>query len=75
MYLFIIVLFSQWQALAEAARAKSCFWRFVLLQLSVLRADIFSDITGTETAEIDILLEEAAELIGENQPKNPTYYR
>ncbi|XP_057516753.1 plastid division protein CDP1, chloroplastic isoform X2 [Amaranthus tricolor] len=64
----------EWQALAEAARAKSCFWRFVLLQLSVLRADIFSDITGTETAEIDILLEEAAELIGENQPKNPTYY-
>ncbi|KAL2935382.1 Plastid division protein CDP1 chloroplastic [Bienertia sinuspersici] len=52
-----------WQALAEAAKVESCFWRLVLLQLSVLRADIFSDSFGTETAKIDVLLEEAAELI------------
>lgn len=65
----------QWQDLADAAKTKSCFWRFVLLQLSVLRADIFSDTTGAETAEIDILLEEAAELIDENRQKNPNYYR
>lgn len=64
----------EWQALADAAKAKSCFWRFVLLQLSVLRADIFSDSAGSETAEIDVLLEEAAELIDENQQKNPNYY-
>ncbi|XP_021761528.1 plastid division protein CDP1, chloroplastic-like [Chenopodium quinoa] len=64
----------EWQALADAAKDKSCFWRFVLLQLSVLRADTFSDATGTETAEIDVLLEEAAELIEENQQRNPNYY-
>ncbi|KAL2903089.1 Plastid division protein CDP1 chloroplastic [Bienertia sinuspersici] len=64
----------EWQALADAAKAKSCFWRFVLLHLSILRADIFSDSFGTETAEIDVLLEEAAELIDENQQKNPNYY-
>ncbi|KMS96015.1 hypothetical protein BVRB_002740 [Beta vulgaris subsp. vulgaris] len=64
----------EWQDLADAAKTKSCFWRFVLLQLSVLRADIFSDTTGAETAEIDILLEEAAELIDENRQKNPNYY-
>ncbi|KAJ9678217.1 hypothetical protein PVL29_022954 [Vitis rotundifolia] len=64
----------QWQALADAARLKSCFWRFVLLQLSVIRADILSDSTGIEMAEIEALLEEAAELVDESQPKNPNYY-
>lgn len=64
----------EWQALADAARDKSCFWRFVLLQLSVIRADIFSDDAGPETAEIDVLLEEAAELIDDNREKNPNYY-
>ncbi|PQM42391.1 plastid division protein CDP1 chloroplastic [Prunus yedoensis var. nudiflora] len=34
---------SQWQALADAAKVRSCYWRFVLLQLSVLRAEILSD--------------------------------
>lgn len=64
----------QWQGLADAARLKSCFWRFVLLQLSVIRADILSDSTGIEMAEIEALLEEAAELVDESQPKNPNYY-
>ncbi|XP_030454841.1 plastid division protein CDP1, chloroplastic-like [Syzygium oleosum] len=32
-----------WQALADKADARSCYWRFVLLQLSVLRAEILSD--------------------------------
>ncbi|KAK9266988.1 hypothetical protein L1049_028603 [Liquidambar formosana] len=64
----------QWEALADAAKAKSCFWRFVLLQLSVLRADILSDGMGAEMAEIEVLLEEAAELVDESQPKNPNYY-
>jgi len=45
-----------------------------MLQLSVLRADIMSDRIGTEMAEIEALLEEAAELVDESQQKNPTYY-
>lgn len=65
----------KWQALADAAKARSCFWRFVLLQLTVLRSDIFKDGIGNEMAEIEVLLEEAAELVDESQPKNPTYYR
>ncbi|XP_030541225.1 plastid division protein CDP1, chloroplastic isoform X2 [Rhodamnia argentea] len=64
----------QWQALADKAKARSCYWRFVLLQLSVLRAEILSDGMGVEMAEIDALLEEAAELVDESQPKNPNYY-
>lgn len=61
----------QWQDLADAAKAKSCFWRFVLLKLSVVRADILSD---GMSAEIEALLEEAAELVDESQPKKPNYY-
>ncbi|GFY95619.1 plastid division protein [Actinidia rufa] len=64
----------QWQALAEKAKTRSCFWRFVLLQLSVIRAEILSDEIGTEMAEIEVLLEEAAELVDESQLKNPNYY-
>ncbi|GMY12717.1 plastid division protein CDP1, chloroplastic [Fagus crenata] len=64
----------QWQALADAAKAKCCYWRFVLLKLSVLRADIISDGIGAEMAEIEALLEEAAELVDESQQKNPNYY-
>ncbi|XP_056173974.1 plastid division protein CDP1, chloroplastic [Syzygium oleosum] len=64
----------QWQALADKAKARSCYWRFVLLQLSVLRAEILSDGMGIEMAEIDALLEEAAELVDESHPKNPNYY-
>lgn len=65
----------QWQALANVAKAKSCYWRFVLLRLSVLQADIMSDGIGTEMAEIEALLEEAAELVDESQQTNPNYYR
>lgn len=44
--------------------------------MSVLRADIISDEIGNEMAEIEALLEEAAELVDANQqPKNPNYYR
>ncbi|XP_059304509.1 plastid division protein CDP1, chloroplastic [Lycium ferocissimum] len=64
----------QWQALSEAAKTRSCFWRFVLLQLSVLRADILTDGIGQEMAEIEAILEEAAELVDESQVKNPNYY-
>ncbi|KAG8378613.1 hypothetical protein BUALT_Bualt07G0003700 [Buddleja alternifolia] len=64
----------QWQALADAAKARSCFWRFVLLQLEVVHAEILKDGIGREMAEIEVLLEEAAELVDESQPKNPTYY-
>ncbi|KAM5570238.1 plastid division protein CDP1, chloroplastic [Rosa sericea] len=63
----------QWQALADAAKARSCHWKFVLLQLSILRAEILSDEVG-ETAEIEALLEEAAELVNESEQKNPSYY-
>ncbi|KAL0356426.1 UNVERIFIED_CONTAM: Plastid division protein CDP1, chloroplastic [Sesamum radiatum] len=41
----------------------------------VIHADILKDGTGREMAEIEVLLEEAAELVDEAQPKNPTYYR
>ncbi|KAF5199230.1 Plastid division protein cdp1 chloroplastic [Thalictrum thalictroides] len=64
----------QWQALADSAKARACFWRFVLLQLSVLRADILYDADGSEIAEIEALLEEAAELVDDSQAKNPNYY-
>ncbi|GAV73608.1 DUF4101 domain-containing protein [Cephalotus follicularis] len=67
-------MLAQWQALADAAKARSCFWRFVLLQLSVLQAYIFSDGIGGEMAEIEARLEEAAELVDESQLKNPNYY-
>ncbi|CAM8918643.1 unnamed protein product [Rhodiola kirilowii] len=64
----------QWQELADAALKKSCFWRFVMLQLSILRADVAIDSKGVEIAEIETLIEEAAELIDESLPKNPNYY-
>lgn len=67
-------MLDQWQALADAAKTKSCFWRFVLLQLSVIRAEILSDGLGKEMAEIEAFLEEAAELVDVSQPKNPNYY-
>lgn len=44
--------------------------------MSILRADIFLDEFGNEIAEIEALLEEAAELVdAKQQPKNPNYYR
>lgn len=61
--------------MANAAKAKSCYWRFVLLQLSVLQADILLDEYGVEMAEIEALLEEAAQLVDESQQKNPNYHR
>ncbi|XP_023523807.1 plastid division protein CDP1, chloroplastic-like [Cucurbita pepo subsp. pepo] len=64
----------QWQALADAAKAKSCYWKFVLLQSSVLRAQPLSDKFGATTLEIEVHLEEAAELVNEAEPKNPNYY-
>ncbi|KAJ0644719.1 hypothetical protein HanRHA438_Chr16g0758881 [Helianthus annuus] len=64
----------QWKGLAESAKEKSCFWRFVLLQLSIIRADILSDERGKETAEIEALVEEAAELVDDSYQKNPNYY-
>ncbi|XP_012567216.1 plastid division protein CDP1, chloroplastic isoform X2 [Cicer arietinum] len=67
-------MLAQWQALADAAKQKSCHWRFLLLKLSVLRADILSDGNGSDIAEIEALLEEAAELIDSSQQKNPNYY-
>ncbi|CAL0332627.1 unnamed protein product [Lupinus luteus] len=64
----------QWQALADAAEEKSCHWRFLLLNLSVIRADILLDGNGVDIAEIEALLEEAAELVDDSQKKNPNYY-
>lgn len=72
---FFPLLLLQWRALADSAKARSCYWRFVLLQLSILRAEILSDRLGTEVAEVEARLEEAAELVDESQPKNPNYYR
>ncbi|KAG6752783.1 hypothetical protein POTOM_042821 [Populus tomentosa] len=67
-------MLAQWQALADAAKAQSSYWRFVLLQLSILQAHIFSDGYGVEIAKIEALLEEAAELVDESLQKNPSYY-
>ncbi|XP_048443703.1 plastid division protein CDP1, chloroplastic-like [Pyrus x bretschneideri] len=64
----------QWQALADAAKARSCYWKFVLLQLSVVHAEILSDEVGGETAEVEAVVEEAAELVNESEQKNPSYY-
>ena len=65
----------QWHDLADAAKARCCYWRFVLLELSVLWAEILSNGIGAEMAEIDALLVEAAELVSESEQKNPNYYR
>lgn len=65
----------QWQDLANSAKAKSCFWRFVLIQASILRAEIVSDGSDDEFAEIEAVIEEAAELVDESEPKKPSYYR
>lgn len=46
-----------------------------MLQLSILRAEILSDGGDCEMAEIEAVIEEAAELVEESQPKHPTYYR
>uniref|UniRef100_A0A1J3FU55 Plastid division protein CDP1, chloroplastic n=1 Tax=Noccaea caerulescens TaxID=107243 RepID=A0A1J3FU55_NOCCA len=64
----------QWQTLAQTAKSKSCYWRFVLLHLEILQAHIFGDDIGGEIAEIEALLEEAAELVDESHPKNAKYY-
>ncbi len=70
------LLVEQWQELALSAKDQSCYWRFVLLNLSVVRAEILLDESGTgEVAEIGAVLEEAAELVDESQPKKPSYYR
>jgi hypothetical protein len=46
------------------------------LNLSVARAEILLDEAGDgEVAEIDAVLEEAAELVDDSQPKKPSYYR
>ena len=61
--------------MADAAKVRSCYWKFVLLQLSVLGAEIISDEVGGERAEIEAVVEEAAELVNESEQKNPSYYR
>ena len=65
----------QWQDLALSAKDQSCYWRFVLLNLNVVRAEIILDEGAGEAAEIDVVLEEAAELVDDSQPKKPSYYR
>ncbi|KAL8233200.1 hypothetical protein R6Q57_002978 [Mikania cordata] len=64
----------QWKGLAESARERCCFWRFVLLQLSIIQVNILSDERGKEMAEIEALVEEAAELVNDSSQKNPNYY-
>lgn len=71
-----VPLVEQWQDLALSAKVQSCYWRFVLLNLSVARAEILLDEVGAgEVAEIDAVLEEAAELVDDSRPKKPGYYR
>ena len=72
---FVCIFGSQWQAKADAAKSKTCYWRFVLLQVTILHADILSDGIVGEMAEIEALIKEAAELVDESQPKNQKYCR
>ncbi|KAF7820304.1 plastid division protein CDP1, chloroplastic-like [Senna tora] len=67
-------MLAQWLDLADAAREKSCHWKIILLKVSVLRADILSNENGAEMAEIETLLEEAAELVDGSPQNNPNYY-
>ncbi|XP_068639837.1 plastid division protein CDP1, chloroplastic-like isoform X2 [Aristolochia californica] len=67
-------MLTQWQVLAESARSRSCYWKFVLLSLSIVRAEVISYGKSGEKAEIEALLEEAAELVDESRTKNPNYY-
>ncbi|KAK3143371.1 hypothetical protein QOZ80_4AG0299540 [Eleusine coracana subsp. coracana] len=68
-------MLSKWQDLALVAKDQSCYWRFVLLNLSIAHAEIILDEVGAgEAAEIDAVLEEAAELVDDSQPKKPCYY-
>ncbi|KAI9092536.1 hypothetical protein K1719_027664 [Acacia pycnantha] len=67
-------MLAQWQALADTAKEKSCYWKIILLKVSVRRADILSDGNGEEMATIESLLEEAAELVDASQQDNPNYY-
>ncbi|XP_057804101.1 plastid division protein CDP1, chloroplastic [Salvia miltiorrhiza] len=67
-------MLEQWQVLADTAEARACYWRFVLLHLKIVHAEILKDGVGGEMADIEVHLEEAAELVDESQPKNPTYY-
>ncbi|KAL1568352.1 plastid division protein CDP1, chloroplastic-like [Salvia divinorum] len=67
-------MLAQWQTLADTAETKSCHWRFVLLHLTILHAEISRDGNGGEMADIEVYLEEAAELVGDSLPKNSTYY-
>lgn len=46
-----------------------------MLHLTIAHAEILNDGDGGEVAEIEVHLEEAAELVDESLPKNPTYYR
>ena len=46
-----------------------------MLELTILQADILTDGTGKEMAEIEALVEEAAELVDSSHKKNPNYYR
>ncbi|XP_064997061.1 plastid division protein CDP1, chloroplastic [Musa acuminata AAA Group] len=64
----------KWQELANSAKARSCFWKFVLLQTSILHAKIVSDGGDDEMAEIEAVLEEAAELVDDSEPRKPNYY-
>ncbi|XP_020587495.1 plastid division protein CDP1, chloroplastic isoform X2 [Phalaenopsis equestris] len=64
----------KWQDLASSAKNGACFWRFVLLKLSILRADVILDEFSDEVAEVEALVEEAAELVNDYQPKKPSYY-
>lgn len=46
-----------------------------MLQTSILHAKIVSDGGDDEMAEIEAVLEEAAELVDDSEPKKPNYYR
>ncbi|OIW12002.1 hypothetical protein TanjilG_16113 [Lupinus angustifolius] len=56
-------MLAQWQALADAAKEKSCHWRFLLLNLSVIQAEILLNGNGGDIAEIEALLRKQLNLL------------
>ncbi|PKA54978.1 Plastid division protein CDP1, chloroplastic [Apostasia shenzhenica] len=67
-------MLSKWLDLASSAKKRGCFWRFVLLKLSIHRAEIVLNEIDFEMAELEAVVEEAAELVDESQPCKQCYY-
>ncbi|KAL6583642.1 hypothetical protein OROMI_002931 [Orobanche minor] len=76
------ILVKRWQAIKAEALGpnydilglEEILEESMLVKLTILHANILKDAIGRELAEIEVLLEEAAELVDESQPKKSTYF-